>query len=69
MPVTAREDARPVTALERGPVRAPLDACPRCDADTFEAEVTTDRPVFRCLGCGAAWLYELGYVRSVTSLR
>jgi uncharacterized protein (DUF983 family) len=46
---------------------APLDACPRCDGEAFDAELTTDRPVFRCACCGTGWLFELGYVRPAAS--
>jgi hypothetical protein len=46
---------------------SPLDACPRCEGETFDAESTTDRPVFRCTCCGTGWLFELGYVRPAAS--
>lgn len=57
---------RPVDAdagvIRSEPVRAPFDSCPSCDGRTFDTEATADRPVFRCVRCGAGWLYELGYV-------
>jgi hypothetical protein len=60
------ESAAPATAIERGPTRAPFDACPSCDGGVFDTEVTIDRPIFRCAGCGAGWMFELGYVRPTT---
>jgi transposase-like protein len=48
-------------------VDAPIDACPRCSNESFHAELTVDRPVFRCADCGVGWIYELGYARAVTA--
>jgi hypothetical protein len=66
MPVSAaHRSTPPATAVERGPGRAPFDACPSCDGSAFHTEITVDRPIFRCTACGAGWMYELGYVRAV----
>lgn len=48
-------------------VDVPIDACPRCQSESFRAEATVDRPVFRCADCGVGWIYELGYARAVAA--
>lgn len=40
----------------------PIDDCPACHVRDFVAQERGDAVVFRCLGCGSSWRYELGWV-------
>ncbi len=40
----------------------PVDACPDCQARDFLIQEVASTVAFCCLGCGAEWRYELGYV-------
>ncbi len=43
----------------------PIDSCPDCNGRDFLTEDVRDTMVFTCLGCGARWRYELGFVWQV----
>ena len=40
----------------------PIEACPDCQGRDFLIEEVASTVAFCCLGCGAEWRYELGYV-------
>lgn len=45
----------------------PLDRCPGCEGSDFLVDESDGLVIFRCLGCGESWRYELGYVWRVAS--
>ncbi|GEM_PF-5464308 len=40
----------------------PIDECPGCGGRDFLIRDLDDFVAWNCLGCGALWRYELGYV-------
>lgn len=53
----AGRDASAPVVHEMGPI----ERCPACDGTDFLID-ERNGVIFRCLGCGQGWAYELGWV-------
>ena len=59
-PIRHERDTEPAETVVH--TIGPIDACPDCRARDFLIEEVASTIAFCCLGCGAEWRYELGYV-------